>query len=247
MSRFFIQLSYKGTNFHGWQTQPNAVTVQETVENALKTLLQEDISITGCGRTDTGVHARYYIAHFDTMKATEFTNQFLYRLNKFLPKSIAIQRITKTHSDANARFDATSRTYKYYITMQKNPFLESEAYFCPYPLDIELMNKASEKLLHYTDFTSFSKLHTDTKTNNCNVTFAQWHSTKNLLIFTITSNRFLRDMVRAIVGTLLQVGKGKCNIEDFETIILQKDRGEASSSAQAQGLFLEEVIYPYKF
>lgn len=247
MGRFFIQLSYNGTDFHGWQTQPNAVTVQETVENALRTLLQEDTSITGCGRTDTGVHAKYYIAHFDTQKAEEFTAQFLYRLNKFLPKSIAVQRIVQVHSDANARFDAISRTYKYYITTRKDPFLEKEAYFCPYPLDIKLMNEASERLLHHADFTSFSKLHTDTKTNNCNVTFAQWHCEGNLLVFTITSNRFLRDMVRAIVGTLLQVGKGKCGINEFESIILQKNRAMAGSSAQPQGLFLERIEYPYTF
>ncbi|MBS9767960.1 MAG: tRNA pseudouridine(38-40) synthase TruA [Flavobacteriaceae bacterium] len=245
MARFFIQLNYKGTNFHGWQIQPNAVTVQETLEKALSLLLREEIKIIGCGRTDTGVHAKDFFAHFDCEKLNFELPKLTFKLNSLLPKDIAIQRIFEVSSDAHARFDATERTYKYYISKVKTPFTYEQSYFYPFALDCTAMNKASEQLLNYSDFTSFSKLHTDSKTNICKIKQAYWRETETELVFTITADRFLRNMVRAIVGTLLEVGKGKCSIADFCEIIEAKDRGKAGSSAPAEGLFLYRILYPF--
>ncbi len=245
MARYFIQLSYKGTHFHGWQIQPNAVTVQETLEKAVSLLLREEIKIIGCGRTDTGVHAKDFFAHFDCETLHFEPHKLTFKLNSLLPKDIAIQHIFEVHSDAHARFDATERTYKYYISKIKTPFRYEESYFYPFPLNINAMNEAAKKLLDYIDFTSFSKLHTDVKTNNCVIKEAYWEKTDTQLIFTITADRFLRNMVRAIVGTLLEVGKGKYSVEEFCKIIEAKDRGKAGSSAPSEGLFLHKIIYPF--
>lgn len=241
--RYFTQLSYKGTNYHGWQVQPNAISVQGVLEETLSTMLREEIKVTGAGRTDTGVHASFFVAHFNITKSILDPN-FVYKINNFLPHDIAIYKLWEVQPAAHARFDALSRTYKYYISREKNPFWEEIAYRYLTPLDIGKMNKAAECLFDYFNFTSFSKLHTDVKTNNCTIDKAIWEEEGNLLIFTIKADRFLRNMVRAIVGTLLEVGKGKLGVDDFRKIIEKKDRGEAGASAPAQGLFLAGIEYP---
>jgi tRNA pseudouridine38-40 synthase len=246
-SRYFIQLSYKGTPYHGWQIQPNAVTVQEVLTRALSTILREEIEVTGAGRTDTGVHASFFMAHFDSQKKDLNTNKnIVFKLNSYLPKDIAIQRILKVNQEAHARFDAKSRTYHYYIHQQKDPFLTESSYYFPYKLDVELMNKACDLLDQFTDFTSFSKLHTDVKTNNCVIKDAQWKQEQHQLIFEITADRFLRNMVRAIVGTLIDVGKKKISLNDFIEIIESKNRSAAGVSAPAHGLFLSNIEYDPK-
>ena len=241
MSRYFIELAYKGTNYHGWQTQPNAVTVQETIENALSKKLQEDVKITGAGRTDTGVHAEFFVAHFDTSKS--ITEKTVYGLNRMLPNDISVFKIYEVNKDKHTRFDAISRTYEYRISTTKNPFYNETTAFIPTSFDIELLNKASKILLDYTDFTSFSKLHTDVKTNNCNITEAFWREENGFIIFRITADRFLRNMVRAIVGTLLELNTGKIKIKEFEEIIEAKNRNKAGKSANAEGLFLFEIKF----
>ncbi len=241
MKRYFIELSYKGTNYHGWQTQPNATTVQQTLENALSKKLQENIKVTGAGRTDTGVHAEFFIAHFDTSKP--ITEKTIFGLNRMLPQDISIFNIYEVDKEKHARFDAISRTYEYRISTNKNPFLNEITAFIPANYNIELLNKASNLLLNYTDFTSFSKLHTDVKTNNCNITEAFWKEEKTLIVFRITADRFLRNMVRAIVGTMLELNAGKIIISDLEKIILAKDRNKAGKSANSEGLFLVEIKY----
>ena len=243
MFRYFIQLSYKGTDYHGWQIQPNAVTVQEDLNKALSTLLQEIINVVGAGRTDTGVHARFFIAHFDLKKEIDDLDKITFKLNRFLSKSIAVQRVFRVENDVHSRFDATSRTYEYHIHTYKDVFLNELSYFYRKELDINAMNKAAKTLFEYTDFTSFSKLHTDVKTNNCKIMRAEWQQVDNRLIFTIQADRFLRNMVRAIVGTLLEVGEGKLSIEQFRTVIEQKDRGKAGVSVPPQGLFLKGIGY----
>ncbi|MDR0660705.1 MAG: tRNA pseudouridine(38-40) synthase TruA [Prevotellaceae bacterium] len=248
MPRYFIQLSYNGAAYHGWQVQENANSVQAELNKALFTYLREPIETIGAGRTDTGVHAKFYLAHFDSMNKELDSNipHLLYKLNCLLPEDISVFGLKKMHSDAHARFDATARTYKYYICKTKNPFFNEFAYSLYIPLDINAMNKAAQLLFGYTDFTSFSKLHTDVKTNNCKITFAEWtEEADNTLVFTITADRFLRNMVRAIVGSLLDVGKGKISIEEFRKIIEQKDRGKTGMSAPAKGLFLTNISYPY--
>jgi len=245
--RYFMVLDYNGTNFCGWQRQPNADTIQERIERALSVLLKNDTEITGAGRTDTGVHARNYVAHFDSdVDNLNTDTDFLYRLNCILPFDINVQRIAKVHSEAHARFDATRRTYRYYTTSRKDVFGYQFAERVR-NLNIDTMNAAATKLLDYTDFTSFSKLNTDVKTNNCTIFDAHWESANGGMIFTITANRFLRNMVRAIVGTLFEVGYGKISIADFCHIIEAKDRGLAGTSAPAKALFLEEIEYPYSF
>ncbi len=243
--RYFLILDYNGAKFCGWQRQPNQDTVQERIERALSTLLRTNIEIVGAGRTDTGVHARNYVAHFDTETDNLHTNSdFLYKLNCILPFDINIQRIAQAKPDAHARFDAIRRTYKYYITTQKDVFRYTLTHRAK-NLDINKMNDAAAKLINYTDFTSFSKLNTDVKTNNCTIYEAFWTETGNGLVFTITANRFLRNMVRAIVGTLMEVGYGKISVSDFCQIIEAKDRNKAGTSAPAQALFLEKIEYPY--
>ena len=243
MHRYFLQLSYKGTRYFGWQRQPNAISVQEVIEKTLSTVLREDIAVVGAGRTDTGVHASFYVAHFDVANEIAEPEKLLYHLNRFLPDDIAIQKIKKVNSDFHARFSAVSRTYKYYISVIKDPFTTDTSYQFTVPLDIEKMNEAAKMLFEYTDFTSFAKLHTDVKTNNCKIFQAEWETENNQLVFTIKADRFLRNMVRAIVGTLLEVGKGKITVDDFREIIEMKNRGAAGTSAPPQGLFLVDIGY----
>jgi tRNA pseudouridine38-40 synthase len=247
MARYFLQLSYDGSDFHGWQTQQNANTVQAEVDRALSAYFRETIETTGAGRTDTGVHASFFVAHFDCScgSLAENQNMHLYKLNSILPPSIVLKKLRKMHDNANARFDAISRTYCYYMHQLKNPFLQKYSVLLVGNIDIDLMNEAAKTLLTYTDFTSFSKLHTDVKTNNCNISEAFWHEHDNQLVFTITANRFLRNMVRAIVGTLLDVGKKRISVDDFCRIIEQKNRCCAGKSAAAKGLFLTDIQYPY--
>lgn len=244
MHRYFAQLSFKGSRYHGWQVQPNAPSVQETVENALSTILREEISVVGAGRTDTGVHASFYVLHFDVAEEIWDSQKMVFRLNSFLPPDIAFQKIWPVSYDAHARFSAISRTYRYYITTNKNPFQTETAYYYHGKLDVDKMNEAAKILFEYDDFTSFSRLHTDVKTNLCKIFQAEWVTEGEMLVFKIKADRFLRNMVRAIAGTLLEVGKGKLFLEDFRKIIEIKDRKAAGTSAPAHGLFLVDVEYP---
>jgi tRNA pseudouridine38-40 synthase len=242
--RYFIELAFKGTAFHGWQIQPNAVSVQECLEIALKTITREPTAVTGAGRTDTGVHASYYVAHFDSDNQNLDHPDFTRKLNSFLSQDIVIYRISKVNSDAHARFHAVSRTYQYHLNLMKDPFKQETSWHYFKQPDINLMNEASRILFEYTDFTSFSKLHTDVKTNNCCIYLAEWTQTGSSLVFTVKADRFLRNMVRALVGTILEVGIGKTNLNEFRSIIESKDRGAAGLSVPAQGLFLTDVSYP---
>ena len=242
--RYFLELSYKGTRFHGWQVQPNAVSVQECLEKALSTITRETITVTGAGRTDTGVHARYFVAHFDSSQPRLDHPDFTHKLNSFLKNDVSIFSLSKVSSEAHARFDAVSRTYQYHLNLHKDPFLtETSWYFFRQP-DVDTMNEACRILFDYIDFTSFSKLHTDVKTNNCKIIHAEWIQQNKNLVFTVKADRFLRNMVRAMVGTLLEVGLGKMDIAAFRSVIEQKDRGAAGLSVPAHGLFLTEIAYP---
>ena len=243
--RYFIFISYKGTSYHGWQIQPNSVTVQKILDEALSTLLSERISTVGAGRTDAGVHALFFCAHFDSISpdlASE--KKLVYRLNNYLPKDISVNSIRKVLPDANARFSATSRTYKYYISRKKDPFLDGSSWYIHGDINVGRMNEAGRILFNHSDFTSFSKLHSDTKTNLCTIYEASWKEDGNLLVFTIKADRFLRNMVRAIVGTMVEIGFEKMDFRDFEEIILAKDRCKAGKSAPAKGLFLTDIEYP---
>lgn len=243
--RYFIHLSYLGTKYHGWQIQANAQSVQGILNNALSTLLKEEINTIGAGRTDTGVHARYYVAHFDTLTPNLETNKpFIYSLNKILPVDISVSKILMVKPEANARFDAKYRGYEYIICRSKNPFMNGLAWMYSTNLDIDKMQLASQLLFNYTDFTSFSKIGSDNKTNICSIYHAEWTQKDDLLIFTIKANRFLRNMVRATVGTLVDVGRGKITPEEFAAIIEAKDRSLAGTSAPAEGLYLTEIEYP---
>ena len=242
--RFFIELSYKGTNYHGWQEQPNANTVQAEINRALSTILNTNIEVIGAGRTDTGVHANQMFAHFDCDIDFDIQN-LMFKLNSFLASDIAIKDIFKVKEDANCRFDALSRTYQYHIIQKKDPFNKT-AYFLQNDLDIKAMNEACKYIIGKQDFTSFSKVNTQTFTNNCDVMFAQWEVVNTNLIFTIKADRFLRNMVRAIVGTLLDVGFGKIIAADVAKIIAAKDRSKSGVSVPAHALFLTEVQYPNK-
>ncbi|MDD3772080.1 MAG: tRNA pseudouridine(38-40) synthase TruA [Weeksellaceae bacterium] len=245
--RYFIELSYNGKNFFGWQIQPKEISVQETIEKSLSTLLRQTISIIGAGRTDTGVHARKLFAHFDFDE--NLPEDLLHRLNSFLPKDIFISRIFPVKPSAHARFDALERTYHYLVQIGKNPFNYNSAWQIHQDLDIKKMNEAAVFLLGKQDFSSFAKLHTDVKTHICDVKQAVWTketdwNENEFLKFQITADRFLRNMVRSIVGTLVDVGRNKISIEEFQQIIHQKDRKFASGSAPAQGLYLYNVTYP---
>ena len=241
--RYFLELSYNGTAYHGWQNQPNAISVQEVIEKSLTTLLKEPIAIVGAGRTDAGVHASQMFAHFDTnVLFTE--DQLVYKLNALLPKDIAIYHIHKVNADAHARFDAVSREYLYKISLNKNVFSFNETYYVRPKLDVVKMNEASQILLEYKDFQCFSKSNTDVKTYNCNIMNAEWKLVNNELQFTIKADRFLRNMVRAIVGTLVNIGLGKMNVEEIHDIIKSKNRSEAGFSVPAHALYLAEVAYP---
>jgi tRNA pseudouridine38-40 synthase len=248
MKRYFIHLSYNGANYCGWQNQPNGVSVQQKIEESLSILLRKPISITGAGRTDAGVHARMMVAHFDcvgepAIPASELA-ELKDKLNRILPPDISIREIIPVPSEAHARFDAISRTYQYYISFRKDPFDYPFHYRLNRPLNFDLMNEAASVLFEYTDFTSFSKLHTDVKTNLCRITQAEWTQTDDIWVFTITADRFLRNMVRAIVGTLLDVGREKLSIEGFRAVIESKDRSKAGSSVPGNALFLTNIEYP---
>ncbi|MFW5756390.1 MAG: tRNA pseudouridine(38-40) synthase TruA [Tangfeifania sp.] len=244
MQRYFLQLSYKGTRYHGWQIQPNAVSVQEVMEKALSTILRETIAVVGAGRTDTGVHASFFVLHFDSEKNNLHQTNLVFKLNRFLPPDIAVSKIFPVNSMAHARFSAVTRTYNYYISTEKNPFHTETSYQYTVPLDVQKMNEAARLLFNYEDFTSFSRLHTDVKTNNCKIYLAEWKRERGQLVFTIRADRFLRNMVRAVVGTLLEVGRGKISVEGFREIIEKKDRRAAGKSAPAEGLFLTHIEYP---
>lgn len=242
--RYFIELSYHGKNYHGWQLQPNAESIQEVLENSLSLLLRASISVVGCGRTDAGVHASQYFLHFDIEKTLD-EDQLKFKLNAFLPNDIAIIRIFLVKSDAHARFDATYRSYAYRISLVKDPFLVDTSWqIKDDDLDIIKMNNAAKLLMEYENFKSFSRSKTDVKTYNCTVSRAVWKKENNLLVFYITANRFLRNMVRAIVGTLLEVGKRNLSVEGFRSIIEGEDRTKAGASVKARGLFLAEIGYP---
>jgi tRNA pseudouridine38-40 synthase len=242
--RYFIYLSFKGTDYCGWQIQPNSPSVQECVEKSLSLFLRSSINIVGAGRTDTGVHARMMVAHFDLQERQD-CEWMKKKMNGILPSDIAVIKIVPVIDDAHARFDAVSRTYRYYLVTEKEPFENDFSWRVYERPDFELMNCAAKMLLDVTDFTSFSKLHTDAKTNNCRVFQAEWSSlNSNRWVFTITADRFLRNMVRAIVGTLMEVGRHQISLEEFSRIIEKKNRCAAGDSAPAQGLFLEEIEYP---
>lgn len=246
MARYFLRLAYRGAPFHGWQVQPNAVSVQGEVESALSTLLRTPISIVGAGRTDAGVNARMMYAHFDYGALIQDKGRFLGSLNRLVGRDIAIHDIIAVHDDAHARFDATERTYKYFVTFEKTPFLYPLSWYCPNGLDINKMNKAARLLLETEDFTSFAKLHSDAKTNICHVVKAEWtEGAESMAVFTITADRFLRNMVRAIVGTLVDVGRGKLTLDGFRDIIQTRDRCAAGQSMPGEALFLWDVKYDY--
>jgi tRNA pseudouridine38-40 synthase len=245
LTRYFIFISFKGTSYHGWQLQPKAITVQKILDEAMTMILGEKISTTGAGRTDAGVHAHFFCAHFDSM-SPDLTRKknFVFRVNRFLPDDISVTGIRKVLPDANARFSAISRTYKYYISRVKDAFGDDTSWFIHGELDIEAMNRASGILLNHTDFTSFSRLHSDNKTNICKIYYAGWELSGNRLIFTIKADRFLRNMVRAIVGTMIEAGRSRIDPEGFERIIVSKNRSSAGMSAPAKGLFLISIEYP---
>ena len=244
MKRFFILLSYSGKNYCGWQIQPNAVSVQQTLQEALSTLLRKEMAVVGAGRTDSGVHAREMMAHFDWDEDDFNPDDLCLKLNRFLPKDISIHSIKEVVPDKHARFSAISRTYSYHITQEKDPFLYEYKHRIFFQPDIILMNRLCTILLETDDFTSFSKLHTDVKTNICNVKYARWERIGENYTFIIQADRFLRNMVRSIVGTLLQAGRGQLSEEDFIKIIEAKDRSAAGDSAPGHALFLEKVEYP---
>ena len=244
-TRYFIFISYKGTSYHGWQIQPNSVTVQQILEESLSVVLNEKITTIGAGRTDTGVHAIVFCAHFESISPdlTESWN-LIFRLNQYLPPDISISSIKKVLPDANARYSAVSRTYKYYISKVKDPFFDNSSWYIHGNFDISAMNEGCQILYNYSDFTSFSKLHSGAKSNICKIYNAGWEESDSRLIFTIKADRFLRNMVRAIVGTMVDIGCGRKDIKEFEEIILAKDRCKAGKSAPAKGLFLVDIEYP---
>lgn len=242
--RYFIEFSYNGVNYFGYQIQPNEISVQEVLEKALSTILREKIKTTGAGRTDTGVHAKKMFAHFDTEQS--ISEKLVYQLNRFLPSDIAVHRIFEVQKDFHARFDATFRKYEYYINLGKNPFTEKTSWqYWKGNLDVKKMNIACQILSEYKDFTSFAKVGGDNKTNFCEIYKAQWEQNGNELKLSISANRFLRNMVRAIVGTMMEIGQGKINPEEIRTIIAAKNRNLAGVSAPARGLFLVDVGYEF--
>ncbi len=255
--RYFIKFAYNGEKYHGWQSQPNAVSVQQKIEEALSIVMRLPVSVTGAGRTDAGVHAREMYAHFDLPSLIDDKRRLILSLNRLLGKDIAIYDVIPVKDDAHARFDACERTYKYFVTFEKTPFLYPFCWHSPSRLDIDKMNEAASILLEVDDFTSFAKLHSDAKTNICDVRKAQWDMIDNNgdglfpnlindgIVFTISADRFLCNMVRAVVGTLVDVGRGKLTLEKFKEIIAKKDRCSAGTSMPANALFLWEVKYPY--
>lgn len=240
--RYFIRISFKGTNFHGWQIQPRAVTVQGTLNKVLSTVIREKIETTGAGRTDTGVHAKFFVAHFDSNnKQLDNDSTVIYSLNSLLSPDISVNKIVKVSKDAHARFSAISRTYEYHISRIENPFEKEFSWYIYGPLDIEKMNEAARLIKNYNDFTSFSKEHSNTKTNICKISYAKWDDCGEKLIFTIKADRFLRNMVRAIVGTMIKVGRNKIEVSDFKIIVEKKTK--TGFTAPAQGLILTDIEY----
>ena len=243
MARFFITLQYDGSAYHGWQIQPNGNSVQEEMQKALSTLLRETVEVVGAGRTDAGVHASMMVAHFDTGQCID-GDQLAYRLNKILPRDIAVRGIRQVNDDMHARFSALSRTYHYYIHTRKNPFINGYSCLLQYKLDVGKMNEAGRYLTTCHDFAAFCKSHTDVKTTLCDVTEAKWEwIDDNRLMFTITANRFLRNMVRAVVGTMVDVGRGKLSLEDFQKVVGSRKRTSAGESMPAHALFLHDIQY----
>lgn len=242
--RYFVQLSYDGTNYHGWQIQRNARSVQGELEKALVVITREKVEVVGAGRTDTGVHATFYIAHFDSERGGLSDEKTVFKLNCLLPHDIAVQHIFPVPAESHARFSATYREYKYYLTLTKNPFTHAYAEKESRLPDVVKMNEAAGLLFETEDFTSFSKLGSDVKSNICSVSRAFWEQRGDQLVFTIRADRFLRNMVRAIVGTLLEVGREKMTLDDFREVIRLKDRGKAGASVAAKGLFLVDIGYP---
>jgi tRNA pseudouridine38-40 synthase len=244
--RYFLEIAYDGTNYCGWQYQPNAITVQEVLTNALLTIIKDkSISLVGCGRTDTGVHASQFFVHFDTEEITEDLEFVSFKLNKVLPVDIAVKKLLAVDDKAHARFSATSRTYQYFIHQQKNPFKEKYSLLLERKLDVKKMIEAATLLPQFDDFTSFARLHSNAKTNLCKVFYAHFTEIENGLVFEIKANRFLRNMVRSVVGTLLYVGLNKITIEEFVDIINKKNRSEAGESVDGRGLFLTKIEYPF--
>jgi len=248
--RFFIEISYDGTNYHGWQLQPNAVGVQEVLNKALSTVLREDIETLGCGRTDTGVHAKQFFVHFDARESMvdgrwsmEKKNSLVRSINALLPHDIAVKGIKPVEANAHVRFDATLRSYEYHIHFNKDPFKHNYSWLLRDEPDIGLMNEAAQIIMEYTDFSCFSKSNTQTKTNTCKISKAQWVKTDDGIVFHISADRFLRNMVRAIVGTLLQIGRREIEPWEVRTIIQSKNRSKAGTSVPACGLYLTEVLY----
>ena len=242
--RYFIKLAYNGTNYHGWQYQPNASSVQETMNKAVSTILNTEINVMGAGRTDTGVHAKEMYAHFDFKKSFEIES-VIHKLNSFLPKDITVYDIIPVPDAAHTRFDAVKRTYEYHINTFKDPFLQEQSWYFHQHLDIDLMNEAAKLLFKHTDFQCFSKVNTDVNTFDCTVFEAHWSKENEKLIFTIAANRFLRNMVRAIVGTLINIGLHKITLTDFDAIIKSKNRDKAGFSVPAHGLYLTKIEYDY--
>jgi tRNA pseudouridine38-40 synthase len=242
--RYFLEFAYKGTNYHGWQYQPNATSVQETLTKALSTILKTEIELVGAGRTDSGVHAKQMFAHFDFDQEIDIP-YLSHKLNSFLPKDIAILNIHNVHDEAHARFDATKRTYKYHIHTKKDAFECYDSWYNQNDLNLDKMNDACKILFNYIDFECFSKVHTDVNTFNCKIFEANWTKNDNRLVFTISADRFLRNMVRAIVGTMVNIGLEKVSLPDFIQIIESKDRNKAGFSVPAHGLYLTKVEYPY--
>lgn len=242
--RYFIKLAYNGTPYHGWQIQPNAASVQETLNKAFSVLLNSDINLMGAGRTDTGVHAKEMYAHFDFETIPDIP-KLIHKLNSYLPKDIVIYAIFPVDSEAHTRFDATKRTYEYHINSCKDAFLQEQSWYFHQSLDVDLMNQAAQLLFDHTDFQCFSKVNTDVNTFDCTIFEAYWKQEGNKLIFTISANRFLRNMVRSIVGTLVNIGLHKITLADFNTIIESKNRDKAGFSVPAHGLYLTKIEYPY--
>jgi tRNA pseudouridine38-40 synthase len=243
--RYFLKLSFLGKNYHGWQIQLNAHSVQAELESALRVLLKTPVSSTGCGRTDTGVNAAMFFAHFDSTDSIDDTESFIHQLNCILPDDIAVHNLLNVADNAHARYDATARTYAYHVYHDKNPFLKERAYFFPYELNVEMMNQMCAVLLEYSDFSSFSKSRTQVKTNLCKITEAKWNRIEDELVFQITADRFLRNMVRAIVGTMLEIGESRLDEKGFRAVIEGKNRSDAGVSVPAHGLYLVDVRYPY--
>lgn len=241
--KYFLDITYDGSRFHGWQVQPNGITVQEEIEKALEKILREKTPILGSGRTDTGVHATQQIAHFETASTLE-KEDIQYKLNAVLPRSIAINSVKSVKKEAHARFDATARKYHYFIHQKKNPFKEARSYYFPHRLDLEKINEACKIMEKWKDFESLSKVHTEVNHFNCDIYHAEWTEEAGMHLFEIKANRFLRGMVRATVGTLLEIGKGKISIQQFEEILQSKNRSNAGRAVPPHGLYLCEVIYP---